>query len=124
MLPLSVGRTNPSAPEETRNSLGWSRPANIAYRNGAELRALAAWLAIFVGSGVLIALGHVWLRLQAVDLGYRLSATRQVVEKLEREGHELTVEAATLDTPGRLEEVARTRLGMMRPEKGAQVILP
>ena len=47
-------------------------PANIAAASSAELRALIAWLTFFVLLGVFIALGHVWLRLKVVDLGYRL----------------------------------------------------
>lgn len=126
MLPLSLGRTsslNP-APRAPHGSLAWLRPANIAAASSAQLLALITWLAIFVLLAVAIAVGHVWLRLKVVDLGYRLSATRQVIEKLEQEAHELTVEAATLDAPGRLEQVARVRLGMVRPEKGQEAVLP
>jgi cell division protein FtsL len=59
-----------------------------------------------------------------VDLGYRLVTTRQLIEKLQQEQHELTVEAASLDAPRRLEDVARGRLGMTRPEKGQETVLP
>ena len=126
MVPLSLGRTASLDVERKvfHASLSWLRPANIASANSAELHALIAWLAALVALAVVIALGHVWLRLKVVDLGYGLSATRQAIEKLEREGHELTVEAASLDAPGRLEECARLRLGMTRPEKGAEAALP
>ena len=126
MLPLSLGRTSPTHPgsRQLHGSLRWLRPANIAAASSAQLRALIVWLAVSVTLGVTIGVGHVWLRLKVVDLGYRLSATRQVIEKLEQEGHELTLEAATLDAPSRLEEVARTRLGMTRPEKGQEAVLP
>ena len=126
MVPLSLGRTSSLRTEgrELRASFGWLRPANLASARRAELRALITWLAIYVGLGVGIALGHVWLRLKVVDLGYRLSATRQLIDKLEQEGHELTVDVASLDAPGRLEQVARERLGMTRPEKGREAVLP
>jgi cell division protein FtsL len=126
MLPLSLGRASSFGPAHrtSHGSLAWLRPANIAAASSAQLLALMTWLAIFVTLTVAIAVGHVWLRLKVVDLGYRLSATRQVIEKLEQEEHELTVEAATLDAPGRLEEIARTRLGMVRPEKGQEAVLP
>jgi cell division protein FtsL len=125
MVPLSLGRP-PLATSETdpRRTFAWLRPANIAAAHSEEVRALIAWLAVFVMLGVLIALGHVYLRLKVVDLGYRLSATRQLVGRLEQERHELTVEAATLNTAARLEEVAGVRLGMTRPEKGVQKVLP
>jgi cell division protein FtsL len=126
MLPLSLGRVSSlsRASRELHGPLAWLRPANIAAASSAQLLALISWLAIFVTLAVAIAVGHVWLRLKVVDLGYRLSATRQVIEKLEQEGDELTVQAATLDAPGRLEEVARVRLGMIRPEKGQEAVLP
>jgi cell division protein FtsL len=126
MLPLSLGRASPLGPAHraSHGSLAWLRPANIAAASSAQLLALMTWLAVFVALTVAIAVGHVWLRLKVVDLGYRLSATRQVIEKLEQEEHELTVEAATLDAPGRLEEIARARLGMVRPEKGQEAVLP
>ncbi len=126
MLPLSLERPLPvrSGYSQSHRSLRWLRPANIAAASSAQLRALIAWLAVFVTVGVAVGVGHVWLRLKVVDLGYRLSATRQVIEKLEQEGHELTLEAATLDAPSRLEEVARARLGMIRPEKGQEAVLP
>jgi cell division protein FtsL len=126
MVPLSLGPTSSISAErgQFHGLLDWLRPANITAARSAEMRALIAWLAIFVSLGVVIALGHVWLRLRVVDLGYRLSATRQVIEKLEQEGHELTVETASLEAPGKLEEVARVRLGMMQAEKGQEAVLP
>lgn len=120
MVPLSLGRASSPRAEgrESRASFGWLHPANIASARRVELRALITWLAIFVALGVGIALVHVWLRLKVVDLGYRLSATRQLIGKLEQEGHELTLEATSLDAPGRLERIAHERLGMTRPERG------
>jgi cell division protein FtsL len=126
MLPLSMGRAPfvGAEPGEPQRSLAWRRPTNVAGAINAERRALAAWLAAFVAIGVLIALAHVWLRLKVVDLGYRLGTTRQVVERLKQEGEELTLEVAALTAPARLDERARTHLGMMRPEKGQEAVLP
>lgn len=125
MVPLSLGPTSlrPRERRELRNSFAWLRPANIASAARAESRALSKWLSVFVVLGVFIALGHVWLRLKVVDLGYRLSATRQVMERLEQEGNDLTVEVARLNAPGRLEQVARVRLDMTRPDKATEVVL-
>ena len=126
MLPLSLGRISTLSTErrDSGESVAWFRPANIASAKSSEVQALIAWLGFFVALAVLIALGHVWLRLKVVDLGYRLLVTRQLIEKLEQESHELTIDAATLEAPGRLEEVARARLGMTRPEKGQEAMLP
>lgn len=126
MLPLSLGglSTPNNVRKESRATAAWLRPANIAAVRSSELRRLVAWVGVFVAVGVLIALGHVWLRLRVVDLGYRIVTTRQLIEKLQQEQHELTIEAATLEAPGRLAEVARVRLGMTRPEQGQESVLP
>ena len=126
MLPLSPGRPSPlTAQRETiHESFAWLRPANIAAASSAELRALIVWLAIAVSLGVMIAFGHVWLRLQVIDFGYHLSATRQVIQRLQQEAHELAVNAATLEAPGRLEDAARKRLGMTRCDEAAETVLP
>src|SRR5436309_2296788 len=112
MVPLSLDRAAPlrTPRREFHASLAWFRPANIASASHVELRALSAWIALLGVLGVAIGLGYVWLRLKVTDLGYHLSATRQVVERLEKEAHELTMEIARLDASRRLEETARTRL--------------
>jgi hypothetical protein len=124
MLPLSIDqrlftRREPIVVRDAQ----W-RPANIPFAVSAELRALATWIGLFVLAGVLVALGYVWVRLKVVDVGYRLSATRQLVERLEQEGQELAVEAAAADTPGRLEQAAHLRLGLQRPDRGQDAVLP
>jgi cell division protein FtsL len=126
MVPLSLGRGSPGRSEgqNLQRSLTWLRPANIGAATSAELHALFTWLAIFVTLGVAIALAHVWLRLEVTDLGYALSATHQVIQKLESEGHELTAEVARLDAPDRLEEAARKRLGMAHAQRGQEAVLP
>jgi cell division protein FtsL len=125
MLPLSLGRiaTLGTERKDVEESVVWFKPANIASATSSELRTLITWLGCFVALGVLIALGHVWLRLKVVDLGYQVVTTRQLIEKLAQEGHELTIDIATLEAPGRVEEAAR-RLGMARPEKGQEAALP
>jgi hypothetical protein len=126
MLPLSIdqrvlARRDPveAVLRETR----W-RPTNIREAVSAEVRALAVWIGVLVFVGVVVGLGYVWMRLLVVDVGYRLSATRQLVERLEQEGQELAVEAAAADTPGRLEQEAHLRLGLQRPERGQDAVLP
>lgn len=73
---------------------------------------------------VLLALLHVWLRLQVVHLGYVLSTTTKLQNQLEQENRELQLEIATLTSPDRLQAMARTRLGLVEPGKGQVVVLP
>jgi cell division protein FtsL len=72
----------------------------------------------------LVILLHVWLRLQVVNLGYALSATTKLLQRLEQEQRELKVEYATLTSPERVEVMARRRLGLGAPEKGQVIVLP
>jgi len=126
VLPVSVTRSSTASAQrmDTRRASAWVRPVNTSSRTLAERRALVVWLALVVAAGVAIALGYVWLRLQVVNVGYHLSAAREVIGRLEQEEHELTLELATLEAPARLEEEARVRLGMGRPEKGQEAVLP
>jgi cell division protein FtsL len=126
MVPLSLGQSSPRSSEERHlyRSLAGLRPVNIAASTTAEAHALFTWLAIFVALGVGIALAHVWLRLRVTDLGYVLSSTHQVIQKLECERQELTAEVARLEAPERLEAAARGRLGMTYPRRGQEAVLP
>ena len=126
MVPLSLGQRSPRPAEgrDLHRSVAWLRPANTAAATNAERRALFSWLALFVVLGVAIALAHVWLRLKVTDLGYALSTTHQVIEKLEGERQELTAEVARLDAPDRLEQAARVLLGMTRAQRGQEAVLP
>lgn len=71
-----------------------------------------------------VALLHVWLRLQVVQMGYVLSTTSKLQNQLEQENRELKVEFATLTSPDRLEAMSRRRLGLRPPEKGQVIVLP
>jgi len=59
-----------------------------------------------------------------VESGYRLSVTRQLVVGLERAGRELELKAAAADSTGHLEALAEQRLGMRRPGRGEEELLP
>jgi len=127
MVPASLARTAAHGAARNRPMVvrepRW-RPANVPLSVKAQLRALSGWLSALTLCAVIIALGYVWVRLQVVEAGYELSATRQLVERLEAEGRELAVRAAAAAAPARLETLAETRLGMRRPQRGEEANLP
>ena len=91
------------------------------------LQAMRRWLVrrtIALGL-VLVALcmAQVWLRLQVTDIGYQLSAARQMQARLEQQRRELEVELAMLRDRSHLAELATKRLGMRDPDKGQVVEL-
>ena len=93
--------------------------------SGAQKRYQLFFLTLLLGSSLVgLALLHVWLRLQVVRLGYVLSTTSKLQSQLEQENRELKLELATLISRPRLEAMARTRLGLVEPDKGQVVILP
>jgi len=122
MLPTATARSlltaTPVADAPSR------RPANVRASVNAEVQRLIAWGAVLGACTVCLLLGYVRVRLMVVEAGYRLSVTRQLVEALEREGRELAVRAAAADSAAHLETLASTRLGMRRPLRGEEEILP
>ena len=72
---------------------------------------------------VVLCLLQVWLRLQVVDVGYQLSAARQMEVRLEQQHGELDVELAMLRDKTHLVELATSRLGLQEPKKGQVVDL-
>jgi len=91
------------------------------------LQAMRRWLVrrTFALGLVLVALamGMVWVRLQVTEIGYQLSAARQMHERLEQQRRELEIELATLRDRSHLTELAAKRLGMRDPDKGQVVEL-
>jgi hypothetical protein len=100
------------------------RPENVPVAARAEARALTVWCGAVGVLAVILLLGYVLVRIRVDQAGYRLSVTRQLVERLEREGRDLAVRAAAADAPGKLEVLAAERLGMRRPKRDEEGRLP
>jgi hypothetical protein len=83
-------------------------------------RAVVIWGALLTAAGAL----QVWLHLQTTEVGYQLSALQRVIGRLAGEKSELEVELATLTSPGSLDAVAKTRLGLKPPRDGQIVGMP
>lgn len=99
-------------------------PENVSVAVRAETRALVLWSGAVGFLAVVLLLGYVLVRIRVDQAGYRLSVTRQLVERLEREGRDLAVRAAAADAPGKLEVMAAERLGMRRPLRDEEGMLP
>jgi cell division protein FtsL len=86
-------------------------------RRGSFRRVLIALLIVtclilYVGSKVKI-----------VRLGYQIEALEREKRDLERSNRSLLIEASSLLSPARVEELAIKRLGMVRPAKENVVIV-
>jgi len=64
----------------------------------------------------------IWQHVHIVTLGYELEQARQEQNELEQVHKQLLVEVESLSALDRIEQIATTRLGMIRPRDG-QVVL-
>jgi cell division protein FtsL len=105
-----------------------TRKINAVKRERRQRSAASRWRLFFgviLGAALIgVVLAHVWLRLQVVRMGYVLSTTSKLQTRLEQENRELKFELATLNSPERIEALARQRLGLVTPEKGQVIVLP
>jgi cell division protein FtsL len=70
------------------------------------------------------ALFHVWQHLYVVRQGYAIERLRAVHSRLVQENKVLRLEAGQLRSLRRVEEIARTRLGMTTPKPGQVILIP
>jgi cell division protein FtsL len=70
---------------------------------------------VFVALVLLISLFIVWSRLQVVNLDYEIASLESRLRSLQHESQELRLESASLSRPARIEQLARTRLGLHFP---------
>jgi cell division protein FtsL len=66
---------------------------------------------------------QIWVRTRVTEQGYRLSRLALERQKLEREHERLQLVAAQLQSPQRVAELARTRLGMGPPPSDRVIVL-
>ncbi len=67
----------------------------------------------------LVALVHVWTRLEIIRMGYALSNEARINQALVQHGQRLRLELATRKDPATVERVARERLKMAAPDPAA-----
>jgi len=100
------------------------RPTSDPRRLVRAMRSrLTRRVAAFGAVLLLLCLVQVWLRLQVVDIGYQLSAARKMEQRLDHERRQLRAELATLQDAAALGDAARSKLGLVEPQKGQVVDL-
>jgi cell division protein FtsL len=93
-------------------------------RRSFEKRALAQFGAATIACALLAsaALFHIHVRTRVTEEGYRLSRLSAEHQKLLREHERLELQVAQLESPQRLSELSRGRLGM-GPPAGDRVVV-
>ena len=84
-----------------------------------ELLPAALAIALLAAVGVV----HVTSRVLVVKVGYELSKLDSESTALTRDNDRLKLELATLRSPGKLESIARTQLGMSPPSPSSIIHL-
>lgn len=77
-------------------------------------------IALMIIAGLMVYVGG---KVKIVRLGYQIEALEREKRDLERENRSFLIEASSLTSPARIEEIAVKRLGMVRPAKENVVIV-
>lgn len=75
---------------------------------------------LFIIAGLLLYVGG---KVKIMRLGYQIEALEHEKQELERANRSLRIEASSLASAARIEEIATKRLGMVRPPKENIVIV-
>ena len=86
-------------------------------RQGSVRRVLIIGLVVL---GLILYVGE---KVKILRLGYQIEALEQEKRELERANRSLRIEASSLSSPARIEELAMKRMGMVRPPKENIVVV-
>ncbi len=93
-------------------SFVFERSRRGSFRRLLIILLMIATLILYVGGKVKI-----------VRLGYQIEILEREKKELERANRALRIEASSLSSPARIEEIAARRMGMVRPPKENIVIV-
>lgn len=89
----------------------------------ARTRSYGIIVALAFAALALVALLHVWTRLEIIRIGYALSQQSRLHQALTQHNQRLRLELATRKDPATVERIARERLQMVPPDPGAIRVL-
>lgn len=90
------------------------RKRGMAANKGLKMRGFVKGTVVYLSLIFAFSLGYVWTRVQVVETGYRLRTLEADKERLKEDNRSLMVEAATLRSPQRLEQLA-AQMGLKQP---------
>ncbi len=91
----------------------------VKRRGGWRLTHLIAVALFFM----VMALVYVWFRISITNIDYGIAGEMHRRDVLLEENKRLKVEIATLKSPQRIESIARTKIGMVYPERDQVIFL-
>ncbi|HWT80285.1 MAG TPA: cell division protein FtsL [Candidatus Methylomirabilis sp.] len=100
-------------------------PSRRVRRTWLRWESVEFFSSLAVGALVLVgALLYVWQHIHVVRLGYEIEQLRERQASLVQESKVLRLEMGQLRSLKRVEEIARKRLGMTKPQPGQVVLIP
>ena len=106
---LKVRRTLDAPPPDTRRLTRVVRSTVVRQSFG------------FGGLLLVLCLGLVWVQHRVDEVGKQLWEAHKLLERLEQERSELTLERETFKDHSRLADYARDKLGLVPPRKGQMI---
>lgn len=100
-----------------------TRAGNIGSFPFSPARSGNLRLVLISGFIVLVLMLYVGGKVQIMRLGYQIEELEKQKRDLERMNRSLQIEASSLSAPGRIEDIAVKRLGMVRPTKENVVVV-
>lgn len=89
----------------------------------ARTRSYGIVVALSLAALAVVALLHVWTRLEIIRIGYELSQQTRLHQALSQHNQRLRLELATRKDPATVERIARERLQMVPPDPSAIRVL-
>lgn len=72
-------------------------------------------LLVFIAVLFVLSLFFVWTRIRVINLEYDISSLEEQVRIAQHQSRQLRLEAASLRSPARIEQVAKQQLGLQLP---------
>lgn len=98
------------------------RKRGLAANKGLKMRGFVKSVAVYLSLIFAFSLGYVWTRVQVLETGYRLRTLEADKDRLKEDNRSLMVEAATLRSPQRLEQLA-AQMGLKQPTQNQIIYL-
>jgi cell division protein FtsL len=93
---------------------------SLIFLKGRSANVRTVVLAALIVAGLMVYVGG---KVQIMRLGYEIDGLETQKRELERANRALQIEASSLSSPSRIEEIAVKRLGMVRPSKENIVVV-
>ncbi|MCJ7499319.1 cell division protein FtsL [bacterium] len=93
----------------------------ISLRGGLKDFAFALLVLVLLGCAIFIT---AWRRVAFIDVGYEIRRLEKSESEFLYLQHEMEIERAMLNSPERIEKVARARFGLREPEPGQIRVVP